>query len=56
MLPITWNPDLEKWEVKNEAGTILWRANTYGDAAKFAEDYTRQQAIKNAITVGTSRG
>ncbi len=55
MLPITYNTELEKWEVKDQNGKVLWRGNTYGDAAQFADDYLKQAAMRNVIA-GSTRG
>jgi len=49
MLPITWNPQLEKWIVQDADGKVLWRGNSYADATQFADDYLKQAAITSAL-------
>lgn len=55
-LPIIWNQALQRWEVQDESGRVLWRGINYADAAQFADDYLRQKAVANGLTVGSVRG
>lgn len=49
MLPITWNNAISKWEVKTEDGKVLWQGISYADAAQFAEEYVKQQALQQGL-------
>lgn len=55
MMPIVWNPAKEKWCVYDASGKELWSTEKYVDAVTFVDDYVKQQAIKNALTVGSVR-